>query len=170
VIFAGIDPGKTGYMFWEDGSTAAASPVAMLAREFNPGGILRLAEDLAERGDVFCAIECQQAMPRQGLSSTLSTGYGYGLWIMALTAAKVPYRPVRASEWKRRLGVLVRAPGLTGAARRRASKALAVQRAKGLFPNVDFRRTPRCRTPCHDMAEAALLSRWARMEYGGKNG
>ena len=54
-------------------------------------------------------LESQQAMPRQGVSSTFSTGQGFGMWRGILAALRLPYEIVTPATWTR--GMLKGAPG-----------------------------------------------------------
>ena len=72
-------------------------------------------------------IEASQAMPGQGVSSTWTTGYGYGAWVGLLAALQIAYTTVRPAIWKRALGL-------------RKDKEAARLRAMQLFPAADLRR------------------------------
>lgn len=107
----GIDPGRhgaIGYLF-DDGR---ASVVDM------PENPADLADELRQWIlPMHAYVEQAQAMPRQGVSSTFQTGYGYGTIIGTLAALSIPYTTVTPAVWKRTLG-------LTGQDKE-ASRALA---------------------------------------------
>lgn len=44
------------------------------------------------------------------------------------------------------------------------TKAVALQLAKSLWPAIDFKRTPACRTPDMGLVDAALIAEYARRE------
>lgn len=93
-------------------------------------------------------IEQPIAMPRQSAQSGLTTGYGFGLYIMALTALGIPYEVVRAQRWK--------AAMLDGTAR---DKAAALVVARRLFPGVEMGRRKDA-----GRAEALLIAEYRRRQ------
>jgi crossover junction endodeoxyribonuclease RuvC len=89
-------------------------------------------------------IEESQAMPGQGVRSTWTTGYGYGLWLGVLGALGLAHTRIRPAVWKRRLGLT-------------SDKEQARLRAQQLFPSADLRRKRD-----HGRAEALLLAWYGR--------
>ena len=92
----GIDPGLNGGIAFIAGDFITADRVPVLnitkgkstKRFLDAWSIMRMIDDQAP-DHVF--IEKQQAMPKQGLSSTFATGFGYGIYIGLLVAARVSY-------------------------------------------------------------------------------
>lgn len=170
--FLGIDPGLNGYsagldtggreglMFWP----APTIPTGKGARlTYDLASMVRLAQEWAELGIELALIEKQQAFPGQGMTSTFSTGYGFGAWKVALTAAAIRFEEVRPDVWKRSMGIAGGDP--------EAKKARAVAKAQQLRPKVDFRaleRKPGARVPCPDKAEAFLLALYACRTHRGR--
>jgi crossover junction endodeoxyribonuclease RuvC len=156
MIFAGIDPGK-------DGAVAAvdASGIVMLcdAPTLNVEGSRRrryderrMAEALRACGvGVLVAIERQQAMPGQGVSSTFSTGEGFGLWKGICAGLGLIYVVVSPQVWQREM---------RGAAK---GKAASVRVARALYPLAEL-ETPRGRV-IDGRADALLIAEWARRIY-----
>jgi hypothetical protein len=114
----------------------------------------------------LAVIEAQQAFPEQGLSSTFSTGFGYGLWKMALVASSIPFEVSQPKKWKKAMGILPTA-GLKGNERTKEAKRLAVEKASAFFPKVDLRENERCRVPHAGKCEAMLMAEFARREHAG---
>jgi hypothetical protein len=111
----GIDPGKTGAVAlvenpW-DGTRpkeprVVDTPVLVTGEKgklaYDPQGMRAILVDMiGGEPDVLVVLETQQAMPKQGLSSTFTTGMGYGLWIGLLAGLQIPYRTVRPDAWKK---------------------------------------------------------------------
>ncbi|OQA73069.1 MAG: hypothetical protein BWY35_00915 [Firmicutes bacterium ADurb.Bin248] len=92
-------------------------------------------------------IERAQPMPGQGVTSTFSTGMGYGIWIGLLGALEIPYSSVRPCEWTRRL--LKGVPG--------EGKARSILLASQTFPGIEL-VPPGCRKPRDGRADAACLA------------
>ena len=150
----GIDPGLTGGIAFMSGDVvyrtleAARAPVLNITKGkstkqfLNCWAIMDLF-DKEKPDHVF--IEKQQAMPKQGLSSTFSTGFGYGIYIGLLVASRVPYTEISPIKWKKDLQV----PSDKDAARKRASE---------IFPSGSTELWPNKRDD--GVAEAALIAFW----------
>jgi crossover junction endodeoxyribonuclease RuvC len=151
-VVIGIDPGKTGAIAVVGQSTALIwdwpgdeQAVADLVRDeilFNS------ALDVA-----LVAIEGQQAMPKQGVSSTFKLGANFGVWLGVLAMTGWPVRVVRPQEWQR--GLLRAGDG--------EGKDRSLAAARRLFPAVDLRLKKH-----NGRADALLIAYWAWREIGGK--
>jgi len=73
---------------------------------------------------VEVALEAQGARPGQGVASSYRTGVGFGLWLGLVVSARVAYRIVTPTSWKRHAGLL--------GASKRASRLRAQER----FPSL----------------------------------
>jgi len=158
-VVIGVDPGKTGAIVALDerGTVhAAATADRWTIKGKGPSYVPRtMAEWLTAVPCDLVVIERQQAMPRQGLSSTLTTGYGYGLWVGIAAALGLPYLEVRPSAWTR---AILPASGGKGKGR-----AIGVARAR--VPDLDL--TPgRKRKPHDGLADAACLALYGLRELG----
>lgn len=120
--YLGIDPGKSGGLaiIYPDCVEVHATPVS--GSEYLEQEMARLIPALST---VRAAIEKQQAMPKQGVTSTFKTGEGFGLWRGMLAALCVPYDIVTPKQWRT-------AVGLPAGADKHQSVALAQR----LFPSV----------------------------------
>jgi crossover junction endodeoxyribonuclease RuvC len=90
-------------------------------------------------------VEHQQAMPKQGVTSMFSTGYGYGLWLGILAGLAIPHTVVAPRRWQ--------AAMLAGQGEPKARALLAAAR---LFPGCAI---PKRR---HGRADALLLAEYGR--------
>ena len=77
-------------------------------------------------------------------------GEGYGRILGILEAFDLKYELVTPQAWKKFFEVT-------------ADKKTSIRKAKFLFPEVDFRRTPRCRTDSDGLAEALLIANYSRL-------
>lgn len=165
----GIDPGMSGCLAVlgpGDRVRFVSTPTLPTGkgnrRRYDVPGLVELVRRASE-GAAFLAIERQQSFPGQGVASSFSTGYGYGLWLAAITAARVPFETVAPATWKAALKIkALPGGGGSAASRKKAAKALAIETAQRLYPNANLLPTERSRTPSADLAEALLLAHYAK--------
>ncbi|GMT42971.1 MAG: hypothetical protein IEMM0002_1382 [bacterium] len=150
----GIDPGLTGFVALLHADTGdvefSQTPTLKLGKknDFDLTGMFNILLEYKGSG-VEVIIEHQQAYPKQGLSSTFNAGKGYGLWIMAVHALGMGYHIISPRKWQGKVY-----NGLNGG----NPKEKSVIAAQRLFPDVDFRRSPRCKIPDHNKCDAALIA------------
>ncbi len=102
---------------------------------------------------VVVMIEIQQAMPKQGATSAVKTGFGWGLWVGMCCGLRVRYECVRGAKWK---------PAIVGGAKGQGdTKTSARLIAQRLFPDAELgkRKT-------EDRSDALLLAEYGRRIYG----
>lgn len=137
-LVVGIDPGKTGaaVALGLDGT-----PIEWVAADHPAEGYVVkghkkrhyvpscMAMWLADLGPIRLAvIEKQQAMPMEGRTSVLTTGYGFGLWVGVLAALKIPYQVVPPATWTRSV--------FGGTPRKGERKARAIVTARARLPDL----------------------------------
>lgn len=145
---AGIDPG------YKTGGVALYNPVLDWYEvhdlpTYDSGGVdlVALADILNSDNVRYVFIEKQQAMPKQGVSSTFKLGYAFGQIVgMMQLWEQVSFSLVPPSKWKRELGV---PPGKDGA-------RMLAQRE---FPKVAKQLT---RKKDEHRAEALLIAKYGR--------
>ena len=104
-VYVGIDPGLNGGLavIYPDEVLVFPTPVTDgKKREYLEQEMSRLIPAL---NGTRAAIEYQQAMPKQGVSSTFQTGMGYGLWRGILAALGISYAIVKPQEWRKVVGL-----------------------------------------------------------------
>lgn len=162
MIVLGIDPGlhgavvalgPDGVLEWFD------TPVLKTGRgerhDFVPTEMaahLRILTGRVPWGALRIVLEQAQAMPKQGVSSTFSTGKGFGLWLGILAALQLPYELVRPAEWMRTM--------LHGASGEGKGRSLAV--ASRLFPALPLMKPGGRVLSLDGRADAALMAEWLR--------
>jgi len=153
----------------------------------------RLVRDLVHNyGIRIWVIELQEPARGAGRNNSSSLGIqmlGYGMWLGILAALEVPTVEVSSNLWRKALGVskpsYPREKPLTLSAtkaqqkewttrdRKRQDKQRkeglqhAIQKAQALYPQVDMRRSSKCKTPSPDKCIAHLLARLATTMHGG---
>jgi len=140
----GIDPGLSGglaLLTLTDTLWAAPMPVVEL-RSKGEINLAALAGILDHWQPTHAWIEQQQAMPRQGVTSSFRCGQNYGILLGFLAGRLLPVSIVRPAAWKRAMGVP-------------ADKAAAVAIATRKFPASSHLW---CRKRDDGIAEAALIA------------
>lgn len=149
MVYIGIDPGKNGgYAVLHEHEGIS---YGVMGEEFVRA--MRLVS--SDNQEVVACVEKVGAMPGQGVVSMFNFGKNAGFIEGVLHAFAIPYQLVTPQKWKREFG-------LTG------NKEKSIEVCKRLFPNVDLRRTERCKKEHDGMAEALLMAEYARRKWGGK--
>ena len=153
MIWIGIDPGqKGGYAViskldkeqavfaypWDD--TFFAMEMANLM-QFKEHGIV-------------AAVEKVGARPGQGTVSMFNFGKSAGYIEGVLSALGIPYQLVPPAKWKQEFSLIGK------------DKKASIATCHKLFPDLDLKRTERCRTDSDGKAEATLLAEYARRHFG----
>ena len=147
MMFCGSDPGLTGGIAFIDADryelSAHRAPILSVQKKrfIDCWKIMKLMDD-HDPDHIY--IEKQQAMPKQGLSSTFQTGFGYGVYIGMIIALGIQYTEVHSRVWKRDLNLS-------------SDKDESRKRASELMP----RGSEFWGLKCEDgVAEAALIAYW----------
>lgn len=167
--FIGIDPGLDGAVVGFSLGTPELAPVVQDTptlrvgkggkRTYNTRQMVLILGAMA--GDRYggiqatAFIEKQQARPKQGVSSTFSTGYGYGLWVGIASALEVPYVIVSPLEWQRELYKGVPAEG----------KDRSILVCERLFPGISLTKPRGHKATLHGRSDAALIAEYGRRTH-----
>ena len=162
-MIVGIDPGLDGAIaVLCKGAAPEAAPMPTLGtgrRELDFGFIRSHLHAYHVQGNVHVVIEKQQAMPKQGVSSTGVTMRNYGLIEGVCIGVGIPYTIVPPREWQKVM--------LSGVSKKLNTKAASILIAKRLYPGVSLRATERCTTDHHGMSDALLIAEYGRRTKGG---
>ena len=99
----------------------------------------------------LAGIERQGPRPHEGVRSSYTTGFGYGVWYALLHAAGIPFIVVAPGQWKRHWGLV------------KATKAASIVRALERYPQVGTQ--PRM---TEGQAEALLIAGYVRAQLHEK--
>jgi len=159
MIFAGIDPGLDGGIaFINDNDLILSKTPVIGGRDYDVQEMKRLLTHHPMLGSgMFVIIENQISMPGQGLSSTLQTGKGFGIWLGLLAGLEISFQVVSAKQWQGKL--------FTGVSAKLDTKEKSEIIAKRLFPRADFRRSERARVANDGLTDAACIAEYARRIY-----
>ena len=149
MIYIGIDPGKSGaYAIIaesETGKSVFAYPWDDMFFAMEMASIMqRKAEG------IVAAVEKVGAMKGQGVTSMFSFGKYAGYIEGVLNALGIPYQLIPPATWKREYSLIGK------------DKKASIAVCKHLFPNVDLKRTDKCKTDSDGLAESLLLAEYAR--------
>ncbi len=161
-IFIGIDPGLDGALVAIDGCglvvcikdtpTVSVKKGKGQKRVYVDGDMVGVLEVLNSHNHVvMVGIENVHAMPKQGVTSMFSMGYGFGLWSGILSALKLPYERIEPVVWKKTIG------GLVG-----EDKGQSIIIARRLFPGASLDRKKD-----HGRADALLIAECMRRKHSG---
>lgn len=131
----GIDPGKSGGIAVIKDGQAWADKMPETEKD-----LWDYFDSLLYDG--FAFIEKVHAMPKQGVTSTFSFGQNFGMLIMALTAASIPFELVTPQKWQKELGCLSH-----------GDKNVTKRKAQQLFPTL---------TITHATADCLLIAEYGR--------
>ena len=151
MIYIGIDPGqKGGYSVIENGYVRAYPwDDALFVSDMN--GVKSLAK--IENEGIVAAVEKVGAMRGQGVTSMFSFGKSAGFIEGVLTALGIPYQLVPPATWKREFSLIGK------------DKKASVEVCRKLFPELNLKRTERCKTDSDGKAESTLLAEYAKRKF-----
>ena len=145
MIYVGIDPGqKGGYCYIMDGV-----PKAFPWDDTYFVHDMRCLVNIRDEG-IVAAVEKVGARPGQGTVSMFSFGKSAGFIEGVLAGLGIPYQLIPPAKWKKEFSLIGK------------DKRASIVTCQKLFPELDLKRTERCRTESDGKAEAALLAEWAR--------
>ena len=145
MTFIGVDPGKKGSLALLENGAVSIFP-------FDEDTYIEMLGKVAPHASI-CCLEHVGSMPGQGVTSMFHFGENFGFIQGVLRAYKIPFELVRPQKWKKEFSI-------TG------DKNSYIQVCKRLFPDVRLFRTARCTKEDDNMAEAVLLSEYARRKLG----
>lgn len=171
--YIGIDPGSKGFI-------AVIKPDGKRAFEaiadndpYNLNEFLRAAvhEAVAEfKCDVVCCMEEIHAVYGSSAGSTFAFGEMFGLLKGLLVANNIPYHLVPPKTWQKEMWVAsdkvhksTNRIGKDGKPIKAVdNKPTSINAARRLFPDVDFRRTEKCKAIDDNKCDAMLICDYGR--------
>lgn len=149
MIYIGIDPGKSGaYAIIAESETGKAVFAYPWDDMFFAMEMASIMQRKAE--GIVAAVEKVGAMKGQGVTSMFNFGKSAGYIEGVLTALGIPYQLIPPATWKREFSLIGK------------DKRASIAVCKHLFPDVDLKRTDKCKTDSDGKAESLLLAEYAR--------
>ena len=153
MIYIGVDPGqKGGYAVIANTKTGQAVFAYPWDDSFFAMEMASLMQ-MKEHG-IVAAVEKVGARPGQGTVSMFNFGKSAGYIEGVLSALGIPYQLVPPNKWKKEFSLIGQ------------DKQASIVTCRKLFPELDLKRTERCRTDSDGKAEATLLAEYARRHFG----
>lgn len=154
-VYLGCDPGSKGFVcIWSNEFDKYEHYPLFEGKRLNPNLLKRLA-DIAEGGlRALAVVEQVHSMPHQGVASTFSFGTNYGMILGALEALGIPYSTCTPGKWQKAMCEAVDKGANT--------KLTSYNAARRLLPNMDFRRSERCKTFDDNKVDATLICLYAQ--------
>lgn len=166
--YMSIDPGSRGFICTQcDGNFSFYS--------IEDNDLYQLSEIMAkirqENENLVCVIEDVHALYNSAAKATFNFGFNKGYLIGLLAANKIPYILVQPKTWQKEIWVnsdmvvdykKVLLKGKETIRKEVDTKNTSINAAKRLFPNIDFRKTERCKKIDDNKVDATLMSEYAR--------
>lgn len=166
--YIGIDPGSKGFIsVYSDKNTQFFS---IADNDFYKiSDILQGIKQ--EYPDVVCIMEEVHAIFGSSAKATFAFGEINGLLKGVLIANKIPYHLVQPKTWQKEIwehkdlvvsykDVIIK--GKEVVKKEINTKQTSLNAAKRLFPNIDFRRTTKCKNFDDNKVDSLLLSEYGR--------
>lgn len=147
MIYIGIDPGAKGGYAAIVGNDTAASP-------WDDRQFIEDMRTVAGSGACIACVEKVGARPGQGTVSMFNFGKNAGYIEGVLSALGIPYQLIPPAKWKKEFSLIGK------------DKGASIAACRHLFPELDLKRTERCKTDSDGKAEAALLACYAMRHFG----
>jgi Holliday junction resolvasome RuvABC endonuclease subunit len=109
----------------------------------------------------FIAIEEQIPVRNQSVTSVFTTAKNYGILLMAISVSVFQEPPIEvpSSFWHAHFGIEPEPKA------GKSTKAQAFEIVSSIFPNTDFRKSNRARTPHDGVVDAALIAKYGQSIY-----
>lgn len=163
-----IDPGSRGFIaLQKNGSFSFYS--------IGDNDLYQLSEIMANirssNTDLVCVIEDVHALHNSAAKATFNFGFNKGYLIGLLAANKIPYVLIQPKEWQKEIWTnsdmvvnykKVTIKGKETTRKEVDTKNTSINAVKRLFPNIDFRKSERCKNIDDNKVDATLMSEYAR--------
>lgn len=167
-VYLGIDVGEKGFLTLNLGNEFKFYSI-------KDNDYYQLADILKEikqsYPNVICAMEQVHAIFGSSAKSTFTFGEINGLLKGLLIANKIPYHLVPPKKWQGEIwdnkDMVITYKAITIKDKQTTRKEVNTKQtsfnaAKRIFPNVDLRRTERCKNPDDNKCDSLLISEYAR--------
>lgn len=162
--YIGIDPGSKGFVsvLYDTGERDFCDLVSN-----NYHSVADFLRNVSERskGRVVCCMEEIHAVFGSSAKGTFSFGEVYGVLQGILVTLKIPYHLVSPRVWQKEMRItqdIVYSSVKDSVRRKIDNKPTSINTARRLFPDVDFRRTEKCKKEDDNKCDATLICEYGR--------
>lgn len=153
--YLGFDVGdKGGLATIRDGCVETFS-----FQDFDISDICQKLKIINGQRECYAVVEDVHSVFGSSAKSTFNFGFNKGWIIGVLTALHIPYSMIPPKEWQS--GVWERCDKVMDG-KKVKTKETSINCAKRIFPNVDLRRTPKCKKPDDGICDSLLMAEYAR--------
>lgn len=160
-LFAGIDNGlQGGVVFLDPAGNVVLKSVTPTFKgknrtRYDTVGMAHMLKGLVFSGnDIRVVLEEARAFPGQGVTSTFTTGYGYGIWTGIVSALEIPFEVLSPRIWQGEM--FAGLPTMDG------TKAASAAVATRLSPETDWRATERSKNLHDGLTDAFCMAEMCR--------
>ena len=166
-IYVGIDPGAKGFIT----AVVNGKHDFLSISDNNVIEINKYLASLKSQGEVVAIMEEVHAIFGSAAKATFSFGEIFGLLKGLLIANTIPYHLIPPKTWQKEIWanpdmvVAYKQVVVKGKATTRKevnTKATSLNAALRLFPDVDFRKTARCKKPDDNKVDSLLIAEYGR--------
>lgn len=169
--YIGIDVGEKGYIAVQNGDGEKEFYAISDHDTYDLADILRGLVARYSCAYITAVIEDVHAIFGSSAKGTFNFGYNKGMLIGLLCASGIRYTLVAPKDWQTEMWTNadkeyeykeVTKKGEKVVQKRVDTKKTSINAAKRLFPDVDFRRTEKCKKIDDNKVDAMLMSEYAR--------
>lgn len=167
-VYIGIDVGSKGFITLNNGGEFKFYSI----QDNDAYQLSDILRDIKEQyQNVVCAIEEIHAIFGSSAKATFAFGEINGLLKGLLIANKIPYYLVQPKTWQKEMwdnkDIVIdyqTIKGKDGVKTKKVvnTKQTSLNTAKRIFPNIDFRKTERCKNPDDNKVDSLLICEYAR--------
>ena len=151
--YIGFDPGKKGFCcILETGFNNFSHYPMFVGQRLNPELVKHI--NMLAGQNVMAIVEQVHSMPGQGVASTFSFGTSYGKILGMLEALGIPYVTCTPGKWQKAMWEACDKAANT--------KLTSYNAARRLLPNMDFRRSERCKNFDDNLVDSTLICLYAQ--------
>ena len=153
--FVGIDPGKKGFAcVWSSNQDTYSHYPLFDGQRLNQEFVSDMKTLIGAGKSIMAVIEQVHSMPHDGISRAFSFGTNYGKILGMLESLGVPYSTCTPGKWQKCIW-----ESCDNAAN---TKLTSYNAARRLLPNMDFRKSERCKTFDDNKVDATLICLYAQ--------
>lgn len=168
-MFLGIDPGKDGAISIISGESKSSFLTPKMGKEYDLNEMFNFINTLVRENpnDIIACLENINSHSCPGRQAVFVMGKGVAYWEMALVANGVPYHMPTPATWQKVAwqGIPVQYKAPVDGKKKKDTKNTSMVAAKRLFPDVDFRKSDRCKNMHDGKVDSMLIAEYCRQKF-----